>query len=167
VPRMVDQGKTKLYWVAGDTGITNVAAPTVAQLNAGTDITCLMVSTYEVRADASDKTNERAVCETSNVDTPTIQNYMGNLVLFRQFDAVTGAPQATDTLNLFQYGALGWFVRRIGTPYSTVWATGDVVDVYKFMVDNPQIQGGTGEGYFKATVPLLQQGTFNLRAIVA
>lgn len=167
MPRMVDQGKTKLYWVAGDAAITNVSAPTVAQLNAGVDITCLTVSTYEVRADASDTTNERAVCETANVVAPTIQNYMGNLVLFRQFDDTTGVPEADDTLNTFEFGEVGWFVRRLGKSHDTAWAANDQVEVYKFMVDNPQIQGGTGEGYLKATVPLLQQGTFDLKAVVA
>lgn len=167
MPRMVDQGKTKLYWVPGDAGIASAAAPTTTELDAGVDITCLVVSTYEVRADASDTTNERAVCEVANVVAPTIQNYMGNLVLFRQFDAVTGALEADDATSLFEFGEVGWFVRRLGKPYSTAWTAGDVVDVYKFMVDNPQVQGGTGEGYLKATIPLLQQGTFDLSAIVA
>lgn len=168
MPRMVDQGKTKLYWVPGDTTITNSAAPTTSQLNTtGVDVTCLMVSTYEVMADASDTTNERAVCETANTVTPTIQNYKGNLVLFRSFDAATFLPDASDTLNLFQFGALGWFVRRIGKAYSVAWATGDVVEVYKFMCDTPQPDGGKGDGFIKATVPLLPQGNFNVKAIVA
>lgn len=167
MPRMVDQGKTKLVWVPGDSGIASVAAPTTVELTAGTDVTCLMVSTYEVRADGSETTNERAVCETANVVAPTIQNYMGNLILFRQFDDTTGAAEVDDALNIFEYASIGWFVRRLGQPYTTAFAATDVVEVYKFMSDTPQIQGGTGEGYLKATVPLLQQGTFDLKAVVA
>lgn len=169
MPRRVDLGVTKIHWVQGDTGITNVLAPTTTQLNAGTsiDITCLLLSTYEVRADGSDTTNERAVCETANVVAPTVQNYTGTLPLFRQFDDTTNAPEADDALNVFTFGAVGWFVRRIGKPYSTAWAAGDVVDVYKFAVDTPQVQGGTGDGYIKATIPLLQQGVFSVKSIVA
>ena len=169
MPRRVDLGVTKIHWVQGDTGITNVLAPTTTQLNAGTsiDITCLLLATYEVRADGSDTTNERAVCETANVVAATVQNYMGNLPLFRQFDDTTNAPEADDALNMFTFGQVGWFVRRIGKPYSTAWAAGDVVDVYKFAVDTPQVQGGTGEGYIKATIPLLQQGVFSVKSIVA
>lgn len=167
MPRMVDQGVTKLFWVPGNAGIANAAAPTTTELNLGVDLTCIMVSTYEVRADASDTTNERAVCETANVVAPTIQNYMGNLALFRQLDATTGVPETDDPINTFEYGALGWFVRRLGKPYTTAWTAADQVEVYKFMSDTPQIQGGTGEGYLKATVPLLQQGTFDLKAVVA
>lgn len=167
MPRMVDNGVTKLYWVEGDTGITDVSAPTVAQLNAGVDVTCTMVSTYEVRADASDTTNERAVCETANVVAPTIQNYMGNLVLFRLINATTFVPETADPINVFEFGVVGWFVRRLGAAYDVAWAANDQVEVYKFMSDVPQIQGGTGEGYLKATVPLLQQGTFDIKAVVA
>jgi hypothetical protein len=164
---MVDQGKTKLYWVAGDAGIANAAAPTVAELNAGVDITCLVVSTYEVRPDGSETTNERAVCETANNVAPTVQNFMGNLPLFRQFDATTGAPETDDTLNLFEFGEVGWFVRRTGKPYTTAWTAGDQVETYKFTVDTPQPGGGTGEGYLKATVPLLPAGVFDPKAVVA
>lgn len=166
--RMVDQGVTKLMWVPGDTTIANVHAPTAAQINTtGTDVTCIMVSTYEVMPDASDTTNERAVCETANNVTPTIQNYKGNLVFFRQIDSVTGVPQTNDPLNIFAYAALGWFVRRIGKPYTTAFAAGDICEVYKFMSDTPQPNGGSGDGFLKSTVPLLPQGSFDIKAVVA
>lgn len=167
MPRFVDNAVTRLSWVEGDIGITDVSAPTVAQLNAGVDLTCVMVSTYEVRADASDTTNERAVCEEANVVAPTIKNYMGNLILFRQINASTFVPETSDPLNVFEFGVIGWFVRRLGAAFDTAWAANDQVEVYKFMSDVPQPTGGTGEGYLKATVPLLQQGTFDIKAIVA
>lgn len=169
MPKLVDQAVTKLVWVPGDAGITDVSAPTVAQLTGGTvvDLTCLMVSTYEVRPDASDTTNERAVCESANTVAPTVKNYMGNLILFRQFDASTGVPEADDPMNTFEFGTLGWFVRRVGKPYSTAFVATDVVEVYKFMSDEPQPAAGSGEGYLKLTVPLLQQGTFDTKAVVA
>ncbi len=167
MPRLVDQQVTKLYWVPGDTGIASVSAPTTAELNAGTDLTCLMVSSYEVRPDGSETTNERAVCEGSNVVAPTVQNYTGNLILFRQFDSTTGAPEADDPINTFEYQTLGFFVRRLGKDYSDAWAAADEVEVYKFMADTPQPQGGAGEGYLKVTVPLLPQGSFDIKAVVA
>ena len=70
MPRIVDLGRTRLLWVPGDTGIEDHMAPTTAELELGRDLTCMMVSTYEVRMDGSDTTNERAVCETNNVTTP-------------------------------------------------------------------------------------------------
>jgi hypothetical protein len=166
---MVDNGVTKLTWIPGVDGLADPSAPTVAELTAvdAVDLSCVMVSSYEVRADASDTTNERAVCETANVVAPTVQNYMGNLVLFRDFDADTGDPETTDPLNYFEFGTTGWFVRRLGQPYTAAYAAADQIEVYKFMSDTPQIQGGTGEGYLKVTVPLLQQGVFDIKAVVA
>lgn len=167
MPRLVDLGVTRLTWVPGDTGIADVTAPTTAELGAvgAVDLTCVMVSTYEVRADGSETTNERAVCETANVVAPTVRNYMGTFNLFRQFTA--GVPAADDAIEMFtDEGVLGWFVRRLGLAYDTAYANGQVVDVYKFLSDVPQITGGTGEGYLKATVPMLQQGVFATRAVI-
>lgn len=165
--RMVDLGVTRLTWVPGDTGIADVNAPTTAELNAAgaVDLSCVMVSTYEVRADGSDTTNERAVCETANTDTPTVRNYMGNLVMFRQF--ADGVPETDDAIEVFsEEGVLGWFVRRLGYAYDVAYADGQIIEVYKFLSDVPQIQGGTGEGYLKATVPLFKQGTFKIRSVI-
>lgn len=166
--RKVDLGVTKLLWVPGETGITDASAPTVQELTAQgvLELSCLMVTTYEVRADTSDTVNERAVCETANVVTPTVQNYMGNLVLFRDWDEQQLAFTMDDALATFTHGHLGWFVRRLGLPHSVAVADGQQLETYKFAVDTPQTMGGTGDGYLKATIPLHQQGTFDVRAVV-
>jgi hypothetical protein len=165
--RMVDQGVTKLTWIPGESAIVDHNAPSAAELNAvaAVDLSCIMVSTYEVRADGSDTTNERAVCETAETITPTIQKYMGNLVLFR--DIVAGVPGPDDLTEVFpQSGATGWFVRRTGKSYDLPYVDGDVVETFKFLNDVPQLSGGTGEGYLKGTVPLLAQGRFAVAATV-
>lgn len=169
MPKMVDLGRTKLIWVAGLTGIANPSAPTVAELTTGTavDISCIMKSNYSVGPTDSETTNERAVCETANNVTPTVQNYEGTLELFRQFDAGTGVPEIDDALNLWEFGAVGWFVRRIGLPYSTNIAASQVLETYLFMADTPRPNGGSGEGNLAATVKLLPQGTFDIKAVVA
>lgn len=164
MPRLVDQGVTKLVWVPGEDGIDDPDAPLLSELMLGVDLTCQMVSTYEVRPDASDTTNERAVCETANVVTPTVQNYIGRFELFRQWDTQTQQWEGEDVLEYLEFGDVGWFVRRLGLPHATPFADGQKLEVYKFMVDTPQTQGGTGSGYLKATVPLLQQGIFRLKA---
>lgn len=167
MPRLVDQGVTRLTWVPGEDGITAIAAPTLAQLAAGRDLTCLMVSTYEVRMDGSDTTSERAVCETANVDAPTMQNYLGRFELFREWDDVTEAWETDDVLQWLDYKDVGYFVRRLGFSKDTAYAAGQQVEVYKFMADEAQTQGGTGQGYLKATVPMLKQGSATTRAVVA
>lgn len=166
--RKVDLGVTKLLWVPGVDGIADASAPALLELQATgvLDLSCLMVTTYEVRADTADVTSERAVCETANVDTPTIANYMGNLVLFRDWDDALQEFTMTDALATFTLGHVGWFVRRLGFPHAVDLVDGQQVETYKFMSDHAQVQGGTGEGYLKATVPLHKQGSFDVRAVV-
>jgi hypothetical protein len=163
----VDQGVTRLDWVLGEDGIANIEAPTLAELATARDLTCLMVSTYEVRFDGSDTTSERAVCETANVDAPTMENYMGRFELFRQWDPDLLAWETSDPLEWLTYKSVGYFVRRLGFSKDTAYAAGQKVEVYKFMADRAQVQGGTGQGYLKATVPMLKQGSATLSAVVA
>jgi len=167
VPRLVDQGVTRLDWVPGEDGIADIEAPTLAELATGRDLTCTMVSTYEVRMDGSDTTSERAVCETANVDAPTMQNYMGRFELFRQWDDTLQAWETEDPLEWLDYKAVGYFVRRLGFSRDTAYAAGQKVEVYKLMADEAQVNGGTGTGYLKATVPMLKQGAATTRAVVA
>ena len=167
--RLVDQGRTRLTWVPGEDGIADITAPTVSELTApsAVDLTCMMVTTYEVRADGSDTTSERAVCDVANVATPTVANYMGRFDLFRQWDPEQDQwDTQNDPLAFLQYSEVGFFVRRTGLPHDQAYEEGQQVEVYRFMPDHAQINAGTGEGYLKMTVPLLQQGAFELRAVV-
>ena len=52
-------------------------------------------------------------------------------------------------------------VRRVGKASTEPAAAAEVVEAYLFLTDNPQVSGGTGDGYLKATIPLLQQGVFS------
>lgn len=164
MPRIVDLNVTKYVWVPGDTGIADVNAPSAAAITGGTDISQYVVSTTSVGPTASDTVNERSITDTANVVVPTIGNYEGTLVLFRDF--ASGVATEDDLLETFQAGTVGWLVRRVGKASTAAVASADVVEVYKFLTDNPQVSGGTGEGYLKLTVPLLQQGQFNVAATV-
>lgn len=171
MPKKVDIGVTRLAWVPGDSPFADYQAPEVAELSVPgvRDLTCMMVTSYEVRMDGSDTTNERSVCQTNNVVTPTIGNYMGNLVLFRDWDESDPMnPDWTedDVLEWLAYLDTGWFTRRLGFAYDHPWEDGQKIELYKFQSDNVQTSGGTGDGNLKATVPLLQQGTATTRAII-
>lgn len=162
MPRIVDLGVTKYAWVDA---IADVTAPTVAELTGGTDISPTVVTTTSVGPTASDTVNERAITDTANVVVPTIGNYEGTLNLFRDYTA--GSPTAAiDPLAIFAAGDVGYLVRRVGKAHDVAFAAADEVEVYKFMVDNPQVRGGQGDGYLKATIPLLQQGQFSVKATV-
>ena len=158
--RLIDLNVTTYWWVA-TADITNTAAISAAKLTAAANISQYVVSTTSVGPTASDTVNERSITDVSNVVVPTIGNYEGNLVLFR--DYTTGAPTASDVLTTIagSAGVTGWLVKRVGLPSTTAAAASQkIVFVGKFTTDSPQVSGGSGDGYIKATIPLLQAGTF-------
>lgn len=160
MPRIVDLNVTRYDWVPGAAGLTTPSSPKVTELNAGTvkALSPYVVTTTAINATASDTITEKSITDTTNAVVPTINNFEGTLVLFR--DYTTGAPTANDPLTTIgsTSGIVGWIVRRFGLPASTAWAVGQKVDVFYVMTDTPIQTGGQADGYLKATIPLLQQG---------
>ena len=159
MPRIVDLNITTYWWVE-ESAITDPDAISAATLTAAANISEYVVGSTRIGATASDTVSEKGITDITNVVVPTVGNYEGTLVAFR--DYTTGAPTADDVLTTVaaQSGVVGWIVRRVGKASDEAAAAGDVVEAYKFMTDNPQTSGGTGEGFLKATIPLLQQGQF-------
>lgn len=168
--RIVDLGVTQWLWIPGEDGIANELAPTVAELT-GADVVNIshqVVTTTDVQVQASDTVNERSVTDVANVVVPTVGNYGGNLVLFRDYAA--GVATANDPVTVIgsSVGVVGWLVKRVGKAASVAPSATDKVSVFLVMIDNPQLTGGQGDGYLKATFPLLQQGRFAIeKAVVA
>jgi hypothetical protein len=161
MPRIVDLGVVRYDFVPLAIGLTTPLAPKVTELVVGTvkNLSTYVVTTTKVAAAKSDTVSEKGITDVANVLVPTIGNYEGELVLFRDFTA--GTPATTDLFATFAAaGVVGWIVRRIGLPAATAYAVGQQVDVFLFMTDNPMQSGGAVDGYLKITVPLLQQGTF-------
>lgn len=161
--RIVDLNVTRYDFVPGVTGLTTPDGPKVTELTAGTvkALSPYVVTTTNINPTASDTVSEKGITDTTNAVAITIGNFDGSLVLFR--DYTSGAPTANDPMATFTgSGVVGWIVRRLGLPASTAWATGQKVDVFLVMTDNPQQSGGQGDGYLKLTVPLLQQGQMHL-----
>lgn len=165
MPRLVDLNVTRYDWVPGAAGLTTPSAPKVTELVAGTvkALSAYVVTTTTLNPTASDTVTEKGITDTSNAVVPTIANFEGNLVLFR--DYTSGVATANDPLSIFTgSGTVGWIVRRLGLPASTAWAVGQKVDVFYVMSDSPIQTGGQADGYLKLTVPLLQQGVMYLGA---
>lgn len=161
MPRIVDLGVTQYTWLPGSATLTTPSAPKLSDITGGSpvNLSAYVVTTTDIKVDSSDTVTEKGITDTSNAVVPTIGNYSGNLVLFR--DYTSGAPTANDPMDTFTgSGVAGWLIRRLGKAASTALAVSDVVDVFLFMTDNPNQTGGKGDGYLKLEVPLLQQGTF-------
>lgn len=166
--RTVDLGVTQWLWIPGEDGIENELAATVAELTATgvVNISSQVVTTTDVQVQASDTVNERSVTDVANVVVPTVGNYGGNLVLFRDYTA--GVPTANDPVTVIgdSVGVVGWLAKRVGKPASAAPSATDRYSLWLVMIDNPQLTGGQGDGYLKATFPLLQQGRFAIEKAV-
>lgn len=158
--------------VAADvTGPKNPAAPTVAELNAATDLSCRLVkSTYHIGAEASQiLTGEARICETVDPKIIGPSQYTGTLQPFRFLD-INGQPESTEDIafDLFkEKGTTLWVYERIGADVNKPFAVGDEVSIYRVKTDNPQKPQNVSEGYVKVTVPLAIEEAYEFVKVVA
>jgi hypothetical protein len=145
----------KIYVVSS---IANIAAPTTAELNAGTAITNFVTK--------------------DGLTVPANQNYVDNSSLAETYDAQVvgsfGGPvtmigirdNATDTFwDLVVYGTATHLAVRRGTATATAWGAGNKLEVYPIMWHEPlPVQTASNEqGRFTAAAAVRSQP--NLKAV--
>src|SRR5699024_12307302 len=70
-----------------DEGIEDINAPTAAELNAGTNISCaISQNEFTLAFSERDTNDEKPLCGDSNVQPPVHKNYDRSLTTFRQPD---------------------------------------------------------------------------------
>lgn len=155
--RYVHEGNTKVAWV---TTISNIAAPTVAELTAGTDLSELLTK--------------------DGLSTPGSQNMVDSSTLADTFDAqrvgswgggisLTGfRDAASDTFwDLAVYGTEGFLVVRRGIPYDTAWTAGQDVEVYPAEMHEPAPNNTAANEEVRSTLAMAVTSQPNKRAVVA
>ena len=126
---------TTIWWVPL-AGVANPAVITKTEINAGTNISCAILTGYTLNGTGANTDNSRSICDVANVDNPTTDQYEGNLTFFRDAVPGDGASVYNLAFNLFKtVGAQGYLVRRIGALSSAVAATADDVEVFSFEAD--------------------------------
>lgn len=152
---------TRVHWVPGEAGIANIAAPTVAEINAGTDITCFLTKDGLNPGGSTNKVDSAGLC--SRVDSQTVGSvgYDFSLKLFR--DNAVGGDDAWD---LAVWGSEGYLVVRRGVPYATAFAAGQKVEVYDAQMGEPVPAGSAANANQNFTLGLAIQAV-NLKATVA
>lgn len=164
MPLSLADGKTKLAVLSAKPADTS--APTVAELEAGIDASCRILSSdYSVGPQASETVDEKPLCVEGNVQALGPSNYSAEFTVFRYFDA-SGAPETSGVEGeigdaLYQAvkskGSRLWLVERETSRKSTdAWAADDEVSVYEILIDNPQKPGDQG-GYIKKHIVGLVQ----------
>ena len=152
---------TTIWWVPL-AGIANPATPTIAEINAGTNISCAIVTGYTLGATGSDTDDSKSICDDSNVQTPTFDNYEASLTFFRSDLTAVTAIYVT-AFNLFKVPRVeGYLVSRHGKKSDQVAAANDIVSVFRVISDSPADVEGDGGSAIQFTVPFLPQGVMTL-----
>ena len=137
---------TTIWWVPRS-GIADIKTPTAAEINAGVNISCAVTTDYTMNATDSDTDDSRSICDNSNVQTPTFDNYEVNIPFFRDANLANTDSVYVKAYNLFaEVDADGYFVRRIGKLSSENAVAGDNVSVFGVSTDYMRSVDGGDDG---------------------
>jgi len=161
--RVLADGKTKFTILT--VAPKNPAAPTAAELNAGIDLSCdILTSDFNWSATGSETIDEKALCAKGNATTFGASNYDTGFTLWRLFDEATGAAdvEAEDGWAAVKNkGTTIWgYARETGKDSTEPWEAGD--EIYlggEVVTDLPQRTEGTG--FIKRRIPLGAQRMYD------
>lgn len=153
----VHEGMTKVSFVPT---ITNKAAPTVAQLAAGTDITTYLTKDGLKVPQSQNMVDNTSLAET--FDAKVVGSWGGDLSLTMKRD------NGTDTAwDLFDYGETGYIVVRRGVAHATAFAAAQKVEVYPVQSHMPVPNDTASNAQATFTVGLAVTSEPELAAVVA
>lgn len=160
MPKMMSPNTT-IWWIPL-AGIVNPLNPTIAEINAGTNISCAIVTGFTLGATDSDTDDSKSICDDSNVQTPTFDNYEANLSFFRS-DLVAVTAVYNTAFNLFKTDRVeGYLVSRHGKASTLPLVATDIISLFRVISDAPQDVEGDGGAPIQFTVPFLPQGVLLL-----
>jgi hypothetical protein len=119
---MLADGQIKVTYVPA---IANIAAPTVAELGAGTDLECLITGDGFAPTVNEEVVSIPKLCETINAEAPGRATHQIVLTLVRQDETADDVAWTTLLRN-----TAGHLVVRYGSAHSTAYAAGDDVQVF-------------------------------------
>lgn len=163
VPRL---RSTRALWVTS--AITNIAAPTVANLTPGAGIKDVSLDLHkdtDIGMDRSDSVDDMGVNDTAKVKAETFRGYHGTAAFFRRFDSTSLAPDTTDCTNLIAEGELGVWAMRDALPFDTAVAATQVWKLFEFR--STVWITDFKDGYYTASIELFPTGRYSSKAIVA
>lgn len=135
---VVSDGMVKVAWVLS---IANPAAPTQAELTAGTvlDLSCYLTDQGWAPALSEDTVTDPRLCSTQTFTRPGRNQTTLPLVYVYNPDNPTQDEARLALTNR----ATGYLVARWGVDYAGAFATGDIVDVYPVQLGQGNKQAAT------------------------
>jgi hypothetical protein len=129
---MLNDGNIRVTYVAS---IANKAAPTVAELDAGVDLECLVTSDGLNTPVNEDTVSNPKLCDTVNAEAPGRATHQPALTFYRQ-----DTPSEDVAWTTMTRGTAGFLVVRYGVAHDTAYAAGDEVCVYPGKAGERQLQ---------------------------
>lgn len=158
---IIVDGQTRVAYVPT---IANIAAPTTAELNAGTLLTTTLIpSGLENFENSTASVDNTSLASTFDTVLPGRQSFGDTALVLKKQDA-------TDTVfNLLSVpGTNGYIVIRDGVATATAWATSDKVEVYPVRTAAHSMLGrGESNSLLRYRVPTKITAAPNLKAVVA
>ena len=160
----------RLKFTALTTAPEDPAAPTIAELNAGIDLSCKVLSdNFQFGATDSDKVAEKALCDTANSNALGASNYQAGFTIWRQFSAEGGFDSTDDAaFEAFkEKGTTVWlYARQTDALATAAWAADDEIYLGAEVVnDEPQKQDSGG--FIKYRIPCEVQRSYPFIKAVA
>lgn len=159
MPDSLADGRTRVAWVPS---IASQAAPTVAELNAGTLLHDTMTPDGLEGFEASTaKVDNSSLGSTFDTGVPGRGSFDGTLLRLKK-------QTGTDTLfNFFVRDVSGFVVVRRSLDKNTAWAAAQKVEVYPATTGETRILKPEGNSVEKYEVPTMITNSPSLRATVA
>lgn len=150
----------RVDWIeAGDTALADINIPTAEELNAGVNISCaISQNNFTAAFTARDTNDEKSLCDSANVQTPTYKNYEVALTAFRDRNIENNQSVYNEFYELFKTPLqLGYIVTRVGYPADLPYADGQDVQIFYVQSGDPANVHNNGEPV-KMTVNYFPQG---------
>lgn len=147
--------------VTNCTAIANIAAPTVAELNAGTAIQGFILP------DGLDIDMETGTVNLSNLGSDFTNEGAGRRKPTVNISFHHEGPGSDVPYLLYPFRSNNLIVVRRGVLKATVWAIGDKVEVYPVQAGEAKQMKPTVDGTWDFTIPFKVSADPNTRAVVA
>lgn len=166
-------GNIKVYWVPSSE-ITDeedfLATPYDIEIEAGVELTnAIAWDSYELGATDSNKIDDRGIVDTGAVQERGFAQFSASLMFFRGVTSETEGAyyDAYETFKAASDGTrpVGFLVTRIGVPSTTDFASGQKINVFKFIAD-AFMDNTEGEDSVKFMVNFAPQGKLSVNVPV-
>lgn len=160
MPTLRTDGRTKVWYVPT---ISNQAAPTVAELNAGTALECAMTPDGLIgfEPDTSEIDNS-SLCSNFTTKQAGRAEFSGTMLRFMKSHA------STDTIyNLLLRDLTGYIAIRRGPLSTDAWAATNKVEVYPIETGETKNLAPESNGLQKYEIPFTVTASPSIRGTVA